>query len=291
MAAAKGLILVTGATGKQGGAVTRHLLAAGYQVRALTRDPQAEKAARLREIGVDLVQADLTDGASLGEALDRVDGVFSMATPFEKGLDAEVAQGVNLGDAAAAAGVKHYVYSSVGGAERDSKVPHFESKWRIEEHLRALGLPLTVIRPVWFFENLPAYTLQPAGEGFIMPMPLAPDRPFQGVAADDIGAVVARALAEPERWIGREVELAGDERTLSLYAEAASRDLGLPVTYVQVPWEAIRERSEDLAKMYEFFEREGYQADLPALRAELPGLRTFDQWLAEGGLRLLGKAA
>ncbi len=291
MAAANGLILVTGATGKQGGSVTRHLLAAGHRVRALTRDPQAEKAAPLRESGVELVQADLADDAPLGAALDGVDGVFSMATPFEKGLDAEVAQGINLGDAAAAAGVKHYVYSSVGGAERDSKVPHFESKWRIEEHLRALGLPLTVIRPVWFFENLPAYTLQPAGEGFIMPMPLAPDKPFQGVAADDIGMVVARAFAEPGIRIGREVELAGDERTLSQYAEAASRDLGVPVSYVRAPWEAIRERGEDLARMYEFFEREGYQADLQALRAEFPRLRTFDQWLAEGGLRQLRKAA
>jgi uncharacterized protein YbjT (DUF2867 family) len=292
MASQQETILVAGATGKQGGAVTRHLRARGFAVRALTRDPRAVKAQGLRVLGAELVRGDLTDRASLDAALDGVTGVFSVATPFEAGLEAEIAQGKTLGDAATAAGVRHYVYSSVGGADRDSKVPHFESKWEIENHLRSLGLPLTVVRPVYFFENfVGGWSMQPAGDGYSLAMPLSPTRGMQGIAADDIGGVVALAFADPGAWIGRELELAGDEHTPPGYARAMERALGVPVQYEQMTWEAIREQSEDLYRMYEFFEREGYQADTHALREEYPALRTFDQWTAEGGLSGLRKAA
>ena len=285
-------ILVAGATGKQGGSVTRHLRADGFAVRALTRDPDAAKAQPLRALGAELVRADLTDRASLDAAFDGVTGVFSVATPFEAGLEAEIAQGKTLGDAAKAAGVRHYVYSSVGGADRDSKVPHFESKREIENHLRSLDLPLTIVRPVYFFENfVGGWSMQPAGEGYSMAMPLSPTRPMQGIAADDIGGIVALAFADPAAWIGRERELAGDEHTLPGYARAMARTLGVPVEYVQIPWEAIREQNEDLYRMYDFFEREGYEADTRALRAEYPALHTLDQWIAEGGLGELRKAA
>ena len=291
MSGEQGTILVAGATGKQGGSVVRHLRARGFAVRGITRDPDAEKAQPLRAAGVELVRADLTDRASVDGLFDGVSGVFSVATPFEAGLDAEVAQGNTLGDAAKAAGVRHYVYSSVGGAERDSKVPHFESKWAIENHLRGLGLPLTIVRPVYFYENFAGWALQPSGAGYTMAMPLSPDRPLQAVAADDIGAFVAMAFADPAAWTGREFELAGDERTLPEYAAAISAARGVGIQYVQVPWEAMRERSEDLYRMYDFFEREGYAADISALRAEYSRLRTFDDWLAEGGLSELGAAA
>ena len=290
MSGEQGTILVAGATGKQGGSVVRHLRARGFAVRGITRDPDAEKAQPLRAAGVELVRADLTDRASVDGLFDGVSGVFSVATPFEAGLDAEVAQGKTLGDAAKTAGISHYVYSSVGGADRDSKVPHFESKWAIENHLRGLGLPLTIVRPVYFYENFGGWSLQPSGDGYAMAMPLSPDRPMQAVAADDIGAFVAMAFADPAAWTGREFELAGDERTLPEYAAAISAARGVGIQYVQVPWEAMRERSEDLYRMYDFFEREGYAADISALRAEYPRLRTFDDWLAEGGLSELGVA-
>lgn len=290
MSSDKGVILVAGATGQQGGAVARHLLGGGFAVRGITRDPDAEKANPLREAGVDLVRADLTDRAAVDGLFDGVTGVFSVATPFEAGLGAEVAQGTTLGDAAKAAGVGHYVYSSVGGADRDSKVPHFESKWAIENHLRGLGLPLTVVRPVYFFENFGGWSLQPSGDGYSMAMPLSADRSLQAVASDDIGAFVAMAFADPAAWVGREFELAGDERTLPVYAEAIAADIGVRVEYVQIPWDASREQSEDLYRMFDFFEREGYAADISALRDQYPGLRTFDGWLAEGGLSVLRAA-
>jgi uncharacterized protein YbjT (DUF2867 family) len=224
MSADKGTILVAGATGRQGGSVVRHLRAGGFAVRAITRDPDAEKAQPLREAGVELVRADLTDRASVDALFDGVSGVFSVATPFEAGLEAEVAQGKTLGDAAAAAGVDHYVYSSVGGADRDSKVPHFESKWAIENHLRGLGLPLTVVRPVYFFENFGGWSLQPEGDGYVLSAALTPARTLQGVAVDDIGAVVATAFADPATWVGAAFELGGDERTLPDYAAAMKEE-------------------------------------------------------------------
>jgi uncharacterized protein YbjT (DUF2867 family) len=284
MPATDDVILVAGATGKQGGAVARHLRARGFSVRALTRDPAAAKVDPLRQDGVDVVAGDLADRGAVDRALDGVAGVFSMATPFEAGLDAEVAQGTTLGDAARAAGVRHYVYSSVGGADRDSGVPHFESKWRIEQHLRELGLPLTVVRPVYFFETFGGWSLQPEGDGYVLSAALTPARTLQGVAVDDIGAVVATAFADPATWVGAAFELGGDERTLPDYAAAIAADLGVPVDYRQLPLDALQAQSEDLYRMWDFLQRDGYRADIAALRRQYPGLRTFDLWLREGGL-------
>lgn len=288
----QGIILVTGATGQQGGAVLRHLRTRGYALRAMTRHPESAAALQLRDAGLDVVRADLTDRQSLDRALEGVARVFAMGTPYNPGgPDEELIQGTNLGDAAKDAGVSQYVYSSVGGAERDTGIPHFESKWRIEQHLHSLDLPLTVFRPVWFFENFKTFAIQPQNGGFIIPVPLSPDTPLQGLAVDDVGAFVAEAFDEPDSWLGRELELAGDELTLPQYARVMSGQMGKPVDYVQIPWEAVRTMSEDFYRMYDYFEREGYMADIPALRELHPRLKTFDQWLAEGNARSVGKAA
>ena len=125
------------------------------------------------------------------------------------------------------------MYSSVGGAERQSGVPHFDTKRQVEEHLRALDLPLTIARPVYFFENFGGWGLQPneGGEGFTLAMPLAPETTLQSVAVDDIGAAVAKAFATPEASAGKAFELAGDELSLAGYAAAIGRDLGTSVGY------------------------------------------------------------
>jgi len=159
--------------------------------------------------------------------------------------------------------------------------------------LRALDLPLTIVRPVYFFENFGGWGLQPreGGEGYTLAMPLSPGTTLQSVAVDDIGAFVSKAFAAPTAWAGRELELGGDQRTLAEYAAVIGRDIGARVDYFQLPWEALKEQNEDLYLMNQFLEREGYQADIAALRAEYPGLHTFEQWLAEGGLAHLRKAA
>ncbi len=146
------IILVTGATGTQGGATTRHLLANGWQVRALTRDVTKPAAQELKDAGAEVIQGDFSDQTSLTDALDGVYGAFSVQLPHDLAL--EVEYGKRMADFAKSAGVEHFVYSSVGGAERETGIPHFESKRRIEEHIEALGIPYTILRPVYFMENL-----------------------------------------------------------------------------------------------------------------------------------------
>ena len=282
-------ILVAGVTGQQGGAVARRLHADGWRVRGLTRDPEAERARPLRELGVELVAGDLTDAGSLAAPMAGVYGVFAMATPFEKGEDNEVAQGSTLGDVAAAAGVRHYVYSSVGSADKQTGIPHFESKARVEEHLKELGLPLTIVRPTSFMENFVRYGTQRTDEGLIVPVPLQRTTRVQMIAVQDIAAIVAIVFAEPEKYIGKAFDIAGDELTFPEAAEALTAALGRPVRYVQIPWQAVRDRSEDLYLMYQWFERTGYSADIAGVRKMHPGLLDFGAWLQRGGAQALAE--
>ncbi len=277
------LILVTGATGHQGGAVARHLLRDGeLRVRALTRDPAKPTARALGEQGAEVVKGDLDDRATVEAAIDGASGVFSVQNFWEAGFDREVEQGVRLADVALAAGVEHFIYSSVGSADRETGLSHFESKWRIESHIRSIDLPYTIFRPVWFMSNFenPAFT--ESIRAGALPMPLSPDRSFQQIRPDDIGAFVALAFGDPDGWLGRELDLAGDERSMSDVAAAFGRVLGRPVEYNQVPWDAYREAAgKEYYEMMRWFEDVGYDADPAALRGIYPELSAFDRYLRE----------
>jgi uncharacterized protein YbjT (DUF2867 family) len=280
-------VLVSGVSGQQGGAVARRLHADGWRVRGLTRDPGAERLEPLRKLGVEIVAGDLTDESSLVEPLRGVYGVFAMATPFEKGVENEVAQGKTLGDVAARTGVGHYVYSSVGSAHKKTGIPHFESKAEIEKHLRELGLPLTIVRPVYFMENFTSWATQRSDEGLVVLAPLASETSLKMIAVDDVAAIVAIAFAEPHKFIGKAIDIAGDELTFPEAAAALAGELGEPVRYGQVPWEAVRNQNEDFYLMYEWFEHKGYGADIDDTRDLYPELLDFRAWLARGGARPL----
>ncbi len=149
----RGPVLVVGATGNQGGATARALLADGWPVRAMTRDPNSAGAKELAALGAELVTADLDDPPSLEAAVRGMYGVFSVQNFMTAGLEGEVRHGNAVAAAASEAGVMHFVYTSVGGAERASGVPHFETKWTIEQRITQLGLPATVLRPALFMDN------------------------------------------------------------------------------------------------------------------------------------------
>lgn len=218
------------------------------------------------------------------EALDGATAVFSVQNFWEAGYDREVRQGVGLADAAKAVGIEHFVYSSVGSAHRDTGLSHFESKWEIENHIREIGLPYTVFRPVFFMDNWQVPMLRDGILGGTLAQPLSPDRPFQQVAVDDIGAFVSMALGDRAEWLGRELDLAGDERTMPEIAEAFSEVIGRDVSYVQVPWDDFREAAGDeYHDMYRWFEDVGYDVDIPALRRIHPGLLSFEDHLREAG--------
>src|SRR5215210_1789746 len=276
------VILVSGATGQQGGAVARNLLERGFAVRALTRDAEKAAARKLGDLGAEVVSGDLEDRSSIDRVLDGVYGVFSVQQFWGIGVEGEVRQGVLLADAAKAAGVDHYVYSSVGSAHRETGIPHFDSKWEVEEHVRGSGVPYTVLRPVFFMQNWEY--MRELILGGTLPQPLDPDKPFQMVDANDIGVFAAMAFEDPDRWIGREVDLAGDEMTMPEIAATFSCVIGHQVDYFQSPWDQFEEQmGEESTVMYRWFNDYGYEADIAALREEHPGLVTFEQYLRANG--------
>lgn len=276
------LILVTGATGKQGGAVVNHLLQQGFRVRALTRDPHKPKAQALTDRGAEVVAGDLDDRASVERALEGTYGVFSVQNFYETGYEGEVRQGVSLADAAKSATVQHFVYSSVGSAYAQTRILHFDSKWEIEEHIRAIKIPYTILRPVALMENWEGQ--RDEIEGGKLTWPLDPDKKLQQVSVDDLGAFAAIAFSHPDEWLGREVDLAGDESTLPELAQTFSSVIGRQVNYVQIPWEQFQQaQGDEITIMTEWFNKVGYEADIAARRKEYPGLTTFEDYLRRHG--------
>jgi uncharacterized protein YbjT (DUF2867 family) len=275
------LILVTGATGKQGGAALRSLRERGFPVRAMTRNPEKPAARALAGEGVEVVAADFNDSESLRRAMDGVYGVFAMSTFFEQGIDAEIAQGKALADAAQTSRITHYVFTSVAAADQDTGIPHFDSKYQIELHVQRLGFPyMTILRPGFFMEN---WFWQKEGiDAGQLHFPLSPDRKLQQIAVSDIGVFAALAFGHPDEWYRKAVDIAGDELSGREAAAAFSTKLGRPVEYVQVPWDQFEQQSgHELTVMFRWFEEKGYSANLDVLRTEHGDLKTLARWLNE----------
>lgn len=272
-------IAVIGATGQQGGAVIDALLSSGVPVRALVRDLHAPAAQRLASRGVQLAWADQEDEASLQQALDRVAALFFHTTFADAdGAEGEVRRGITVAAAAARAGVPRVVYSSVGGAERHTGIPHFDSKYRVEERLRAL-LPTQVIRPTFFMENL-VDQLHPDQTGtIVLRLPMPPDIPVQMIAVRDIGTAAAAVLRDPRAINADTVEIAGDERTMAEVAHQVATTFSVPARFEELPLDALGS-DQDLKAMFRWFTTlPAYQADLTATRSLVPDLLNISEWL------------
>jgi uncharacterized protein YbjT (DUF2867 family) len=278
------IIAVTGATGQQGGAVARKLLAEGWKVRALTRDLDKPAAQELASLGAELVPGDMENRAELDAAFQGVYGVFSVQNFWlpNVGFEGEIRQGKNVADAAKDAGVQHLVYSSVGAAHRGMGQKHFDSKWIIEQHIHSLNVPFTILRPVAFFENFNwerAFILN----GTFNAIGLRPEKERQLMAVEDIAVFVALAFANPEEYIRKTIELAGDALTESQLAETFTKVIGRPVKLSLPTGEGSWGDQEEMTAMFNFFNGEAYDADIPALRKLHPGLLTLEQWLRKNG--------
>lgn len=286
-------VLVAGATGRQGGAVARLLLERGHRVRALTRRPGSQAAAALHVLGAEIFEADLDDEASVRAAAEGADAFFLVATPFEEGVLAEVRQGRRAADAAKKAGVKHLVYSSVASADRNTGVPHFESKREIEKHVEALGVPYTIVAPAFFMENLLGPAALDGLRAGTLSLPLPPSRRLQMVAVADIAGFARLALERPGELAGRRVDLASDALTGPEIARALSQATGSAIDYAAAPVEAVRARGEDFARMWEWLDRSGYAADVEGLRREHPelGWRDLGAWAREQDWSVLDVAS
>jgi uncharacterized protein YbjT (DUF2867 family) len=278
------LILVIGATGQQGGAVVKALQETDFAIRALVRahaptDPKSEKVKQLEQQGVQIASGDLDDFTSLVQAMDGVSGVFSVTTFFQKGgVQSEEEQGKRAADAAKQAGVHHFVYSSVGGAERNSGVPHFESKWQVEQYIREIGLPYTIIRPTTFMTNLQELSAPIRFIALSMSRISNAEKPLQMIAVQDIGKWVAHAFLHPEIYLSKAIEIAGDELTYSQMITAYQKVYGRKPRSMWLP--SFLFSRGDLGKMFTWLRTFGYQADLKANREAIPDLLTYERFLA-----------
>ena len=277
------IIAVTGATGQQGGAVARKLLAEGWQVRALTRDVNKPAAQELKALGAEIVAGDMDNRAELDAAFKGTYGVFSVQNYWLPNVqyEGEIKQGKNVADAAKAAGVQHLVYSSVGSAHRGMGQKHFDSKWIIEQYIHTLDVPYTILRPVAFMDNnnwRRAYILSGTYTG----MGLRPEKGVQTIAVEDIAIFVALAFTDAKPYLGKTLELAGDELTETQTAEVFSKVIGRPVT-LAAPSGQSWAPEEEAKAAFNFFNGEGYDADIAALRKIHPGLLNFEQYLRKNG--------
>ncbi|SFR61188.1 NmrA/HSCARG family protein [Halogeometricum limi] len=270
-------ILVAGSTGTQGGSVVDQLLSGAYgeyDVYGLTRDVDSDAARALETRGVTMLEGDLTDAERMRECCEGMDAVFCVTTFFEAGTDVETEQGVTLAEAAKQAGVERFVLSSVGRAD-EAPLAHFASKARVEDRVKELGFDYTIIRPVFFMQNLTQFYGEELARGTLS-IPMASDTPLALVDATDIGKTAAMALANPERFVGETIELAGDNRTPAEIAAALSTVLGHEITHVRPDIDDYRQMAGDeMADMYVWFEEVGYGAN-PVADAETYGIEPND---------------
>ena len=276
-------IVVTGATGLQGGAVTRHLLMDGWQVRALTRNTASKRAQALAALGADVVPGDMGNPASLRASFAGAYGVYSVQNPFIGGPEAEVQQGKNVADVAKAGGVQHLVYGSAGIGQKGTAIPSWETKLQVEEHMKALGLPLTILRPMALMELMTESKFFPAvGTWHLMPALMGPARPLPWLCADDLGAIAAKAFAAPDRYLGQDLLLVSDVQSLdqcrAIYHEVLGKN---PPRFPLPRWLFARFgfAGRDLTAMWRWLRMGNIALDTAPTRAIHPDALTVRAWL------------
>lgn len=278
------IILVSGATGTQGGAVAQALIERGFAVRGLTRNPDSERARALSALGVEMVRGDFDDTVSVDAALTGAYGAYSVQQYRGIGVDAEIRQSKAFADAAKRAGVQHFVYSSVLFAHLGTRVPQFDSKVEIEAYVRAIGLPYSIVRPASFMSNFEG--VREAARNGVYRTPFPGELAGLHVAPRDIGRVVADAFSNPDVWLGRELNLAGQRISYADIAATMGRIMGREVRYEQIPWDEYSSSATPTAVSREqWFMANPVPIDLDALRREFPGLTTIEEYLIGAGWR------
>ena len=279
-------IAVVGATGQQGGATADALLYAGADVRALVRDTGGQAARQLQDRGARLAQADLDQADTLVAAFRGADAVSAMTTfTGPGGTEGEVQQGKAIGDAAQAAGVPLVVYNSVGGAERHTGIPHFESKRRVEEHLEGLGLRAAFVRPAFFMDNFSRSAPTVEDGELVVRLPLPAGVPLQMIAVRDVGRVAAAVLLDPDRVPSGTVEIAGDELTGEQVAAVFGAAEGRDARYEPLPLEALADDPDQQAMFGWFADLPAYQADFKLTRELDPDVWDLRDWAVSGARR------
>ena len=285
---AKKRVLMFGATGNIGGAATRELIKRGWQVRGVTRNPDSQKAKALIKLGVEIVQADMDDRPSLEQAFEGFKRVFSVQNWTTSGVEGEMRQGKLVADVAHAHSVEHLVYASAGTGASGTGIPHFENKIVVEDYMRNLGLPFTIVRPTPFMELMSDKEFYPAMATWgVEPKIVGWDLPIPWVSVHDLGMAVANIFDDPDTWIDREIPMCGDIKTLresqaifSAVDGKKPQSLALPV------WLFNKMAGDEFVAMWHWMDKwinqEGisYLHDLRSQSQEVcPKLLDMESWL------------
>lgn len=276
-------ILVTGATGRQGGAVVRHALSRGFAVRAITRSPEKPAAQALKSMGIDVFKGDMEDSASLSQAVDGVQGVFCVLNYWEKGVGyaGELRQARNLIQAAKDAHIHHFVFASIASCDNAHGVEHFESKWEIEKMIDAAGLPRTFVRTVFFMENF----VDPKAGPLMFPAlagALKPSTRLHMVAVDDVGWFVVEAFANPDQYVGQMIEVAGDRLSVAEMKQVYMNATRKKASNFKFPFWLLKLLNAESAKQFHWNNEVGWHFDLQEIRRLHPELISFDTfWKAQ----------
>ena len=274
-------IFVTGGTGNQGGAVARNLIEQGFTVKVLTRNPNSIKSENLKTMNIEVVKGDLNNADTYREYLKNVYGIFSVQT-FENGVEKEINQGITLATLAKEFGIKHFLYSSVFGADLNTGVAHMESKFKIENHIKQIGLPFTIIRPTSLFEN---FLIPQVKKGILkgkLVQAIHRNTVLQYIAAEDIGKAAAKIFQESEMYLGKTIPLATEQLSTQEVADKFSEVLNKKIEYKKLPMLVTRLfLGKNLYKMFKWMtEISSFQKEVVDLtKKEFPNPISLKTWI------------
>ncbi len=274
-------IFVTGATGNQGGAVAASLISNGFKIKVLTRKTDSFNAQKLQQLNAELVKGDLNDLDTFRSHLKGVDGIFSVQT-FENGIDKEIKQGVDLANLAKEYGVDHFLYSSVSGADLNTGIPHFDSKYKIEHHIKQLGLPYTIIRPTSLFENFLIPQIRSRILKGKLASPINRNKTQQFISAVDIGKISADIFMNKDRYLGKTITIGSEEMDMQQVATIFSTVLSREISYQKFPMIIARfVMGKDLYKMFTWINENDaiFIKDLEIFKKEYPHLTSLKHWI------------
>lgn len=305
----KKIIAVLGATGSQGGGLVRAIQSdpgSGFKARAITRDANSDKAKALKDLGAEVVSADVDDEASLKKAFAGAYGAYCVTFFWAHfSPDKEQQEARNMANAAKAAGVQHVIWSTLEDTRKwiplsdnrmptlmgKYKVPHFDAKGEINHVFPDAGVPTTFLDTSFYWDNMYMFGMGPAkgkDGNYTITFPMGNHR-MSGIAAEDIGGCALGVFKKGKEAIGKTIGIAGEHLTGAQMAEKLSKGLGIKCTYNAVTPEAYRgfgfPGAEDLGNMFQFYaDFEDYftgHRPIEASRALNPKLQSFDQWLAK----------
>ena len=275
-------VFVIGATGNQGGAVARALLKHNHNVIALTRNKESDAAKGLQQLGAKIIEGSLDTPELLIDTLKQADTLFLMGSPIDTSVAQETAQGIAIAEAAKAANIGHLVYSSVANANKNTGIPHFESKFAIEQHIQSLGVPFTICAPVAFMENVVApWSIEAFKTGKIV-QALPSEIKLQQLSLRNLGEFVVSVIEKRESVFGQRYDIAGDEVSGDEMAETLTQATRQKISYESFPTAELRKFDDDMATMFDWLNNIGYDVDIEKLHEEFNDVnwQNYNQWAA-----------